>query len=108
MMLIKITNSACGLEKGKEYDLCDMSAQTLLSKGHAVMVRTQKEDNAAQAIKPLHKMNKAELVQYAQANQLEVDVNLNKKQLFSAIVEAEQQNDSKDTDDLENNENLTD
>ena len=37
-MKITITDDACGLEKGKEYDLCDMSATTLIQKRQAVAV----------------------------------------------------------------------
>ena len=37
-MKIKITNKDCGLEVDKEYDLCDMSAETLIRKRQAVLV----------------------------------------------------------------------
>lgn len=35
-MQIKIIKKECGLDVGKVYDLCEMSAMTLLSKGQAV------------------------------------------------------------------------
>lgn len=38
-MKITITDKACGLEVGKEYDLCDMSATTLIQKRQAVAVK---------------------------------------------------------------------
>ena len=38
-MKITITDKACGLELGKEYDLCDMSATTLIQKRQAVAVK---------------------------------------------------------------------
>lgn len=41
-MKIKITNEKSGLEVGKEYDLCDMAAKTLITKRHAVIVEKAK------------------------------------------------------------------
>jgi hypothetical protein len=38
-MKIKITDKACGLEVGKEYDLCDMAAKGLIQKRQAVAVK---------------------------------------------------------------------
>lgn len=38
-MKIFITDPACGLELNEQYDLCDMSAKTLIEKGQAVAVR---------------------------------------------------------------------
>ena len=43
-MIIEITNKECGLALGR-YDLCDMSANTLISKGQARAV-VVKEDTA--------------------------------------------------------------
>jgi len=37
-MKIKITNKDCGLEVGKEYDLCNQAAKTLIEKRQAVAV----------------------------------------------------------------------
>jgi hypothetical protein len=38
-MKITITDAKCGLEKGRTYDLCEMSARTLIQKGQALAVR---------------------------------------------------------------------
>lgn len=40
-MLIRITNKDCGLMIGMEYDLCPMSANTLINNGQAVRVRAK-------------------------------------------------------------------
>ena len=61
-MKIKITNKDCGLEVGKEYDLCDMSATTLIEKRQAVAVTQEpikepkKEDKSKETkkvVKPI-------------------------------------------------------
>ena len=44
-MKIIIKNADCGLEPGKEYDLCEMSAMTLIGKGHAVEIIPPKAVN---------------------------------------------------------------
>lgn len=36
-MKIRITDKACGLEVGKEYDLCEQAAKTLVTKRQAVI-----------------------------------------------------------------------
>ncbi len=61
-MKIKITNKDCGLELGKEYDLCDMSANTLIGKRQAVAVKDvvtqepikeEKPKETKKAVKPI-------------------------------------------------------
>jgi hypothetical protein len=45
-MKIKITDKACGLEVGKEYDLCDMAAKGLIQKRQAVLFTEPVEKEA--------------------------------------------------------------
>ena len=44
-MKIKITNKKSGLTINKIYDLCDMSAKTLIRHGYAVLSQKEKTDD---------------------------------------------------------------
>ena len=44
-MKIKVTNKKSGLIINKVYDLCDISAKTLIRNGHAVLSQKEKTDD---------------------------------------------------------------
>lgn len=52
-MKIKITSEKSGLKVGETYDLCDMSAKTLINKGQAIFVgkKTVPEKGSAKKTK---------------------------------------------------------